>query len=348
MEHSLRLKKFYDGKKAFDLIKKAKLTEMAELKAISGDSVPDDPDAMCDFIIEHLSVATSIMEIFEPIAHECNEVQDTILDLTRYSSFLDQIIPYKQGQVTSKITASRDALCRQRTLFVESLVNDDMISSRTLSSVNATFVEIANMEKFFRPFGEFLAASNMADSGLNEEVAEDYQSALSEIMPGAILSLVIGVDESKVFTQQLKLIDDLRNQETHYARVDTDQSVLCWPVSRSYLDLPSRLLGRAGINPSDGMKRLVRMSKSIAGLKVDEQTRTGLVYLADWSVIIRNGLITIAAITHLFVNLLDATLDCLWEFFFYQLKQLEKREEFEVLESVLVMCQQTLFEEVVE
>ena len=348
MEHSLRLKKFYDGKRTFSTTKRAQLSEMASKDAVSVDSIPDDPGAKRNFATEHLSIATNAMGIFEAIARECGEVQDNILDLARYSSFLDQIVPYKTGQVNGRVLTYRDTLCKLRTLFVESLVNDDMVSSRTVASANATFVEIGNLEKFLRPFGEYLTASNMAEGVLTEEIWEDYADAVAEATPGDILSLVIGSDLSNVLEQQVKLISDMRDQAKNFTQVDTDQNVLCWPIARSYLDLPSRLLAKAGNSPTDAMERVYKLASSIQTLKFYEGAHVGLQYLADWATIVHNGMITVLSLTRIFVSLLDATLNCLWEFFFYQLKQLEEREEFEVLESVLVMCQQTLFEEVVE
>jgi hypothetical protein len=349
MEHSLRLKKFYDGKRSFSITKRAKLSEMASYDAVSADFIPDDPGAKRDFATEHLTIATNAMAAFDNIARECGEVQDHILELARYSSFLDQIVPYKPSQVTQRVTTARDLLCKQRTLFVESLVNDDLVSSRTVASANGIFTEISNFDQFLRIFGEFMTASNLTDNPtLSDEVLQDYKTALNDYAPGAILALVIGADESVVFEQQVKLINEMRAQGATFTQVDTELNVLCWPIARSYLDLPSRLLAKAGMTPTYDLERILAQVEAISELTFSEEAHAGLNYLAEWALIIRNGMINVLALTRIFVRLLDATLNCLWEFFFFQLEQLEEREEFEVLESVLVMAQQTLFEESVQ
>ncbi len=349
MEHSLRLKKFYGGKKSFSLNKRTKLSEMALKDAILAETIPEEPQAKREFATELLSVATNAMGVFESIARESDDVQAMIQEISRYSSFLDHIVPYKVNEVNSRVLNARVALNNLRTLFSESLANNDMMSSRTVSSGIATFIEIANFERFFRSFGEYMVSVNVTeDSPELEQIRNDYFKALDDIAPGNILSLVMGVDASEVFSQQVKLIDDQRAHGETSPVVATGNNVLCWTTARSYMDLPSRMLAKAGPDPTYAMERIFSQVHAVSEMNIADEAQTGIGYLAEWAVLIHNGMINVLALTRQFVILLDATLDCLWEFFFYQLKELEERAEVEVLESVLVMCQQSIFEEVNE
>lgn len=348
MELSLRLRKFYDDKRMFSITKRAKLSEMASCDAVSVDLIPEDPGAKRKFATEQLSIATSAMSAFESIALECAEIQDVILEVARYSSYLDQIVPFKTARTDEKVMASRETLCALRTLFVESLVNDDMVSSRTVAAATAIFTEIQNFDQFLHYFGEYVCSLNIQEGPVNEDTVEDYKNSFTESSPGALLALVIGADESNVFDQQVKILKDLKEQGTNYARVDTESNVLCWPLARSYIDLPVRLLTKAGDSPTDSLERITRQINAISELDVDTVGIPGLNCLSEWTLIIRNGMVTLLNLTKIFVSLLDAAMKCIWDFLFFQLGKLEELEEFEVLESVIVMCQQTLFKEPVQ
>lgn len=348
MELSSRLRKFYDEKRLFSITKRAKLSEMASYDAVSADLIPEDPGAKRKFATEQLSIATSAMSAFESIALECAEIQDIILEVARYSSYLDQIVPFKLARDDEKVMAARETLCALRTLFVESLVNDDMVSSRTVAAAAGVFTEIQNFDQFLRYFGEYISSLNIQEGPLDEQTLEDYKGSFNETSPGALLALVIGSDEEGVFEQQVKILNDLKDQAINYARVETESNVLCWSMSRSYVDLPVRLLAKAGDSPTDALERITRQITAVSELNFDEDGIPGLTCLAEWAVIIRNGMVTLLSLTKIFVSLLDATMKCIWEFLFFQLSKLEELEEFEVLESVVVMCQQTLFKEPVQ
>lgn len=348
MELSLRLKKLYDEKRLFSITKRAKLSEVASYDAISADFIPEDPGARRKFATEQFSIATSAMAIFEAMAGECVDIQDTLLELARYSSYLDQMVPYKRARNNEKIKVVRDNLNSLRTLFVESLLSDDMVSSRTVASGGAVFTEIQNFDQFLRTFGEYVIALNLEDGIPDEDTVENYKKSFGDLRPGALMSLVIGADDNSVFDQQVKILKELKEQDSNFAQVETDSNVLCWPLSRSYLDLPVRLLVKAGNAPTDILERITRQVNAISKLEFDEESIPGITYMTEWSLIIRNGMITVLNIVKVFVALLDATMKCLWEFFFFQLTELEEAEEFEVLDSVLVMCQQTLFKESVQ
>lgn len=349
MEHSLRLKKFYDGKKSFSVSKRTKLSEMALKDAILAETIPEEPQAKREFATELLSVATNAMGVFESIARESDEVQAMVQEISRYSSFLDHIVPYRAIEASGRVLNARTTLNNLRTLFSESLANNDMMSSRTVSSGITTFIEVANFEKFLRSFGEFMVSFNVTElSPELEQIRNDYFKAMDDVAPGSILSLVMGVDASEVFSQQVKLIEDQRTHDQSSPVVATGNNVLCWTTSRSYMDLPSRMLAKAGPDPTYAMERIFSQVHAISEMNISEDAHAGVTYLAEWSVLIYNGMINVLALTRQFVILLDATLDCIWEFFFFQLKELEERGEVEVLESVLVMCQQSIFEEVTE
>lgn len=348
MELSLRLKALYDGKRSFSITKRAKLAEMASYDAVPVSMLPEDPGAKRKFATEQLSIATNVMAAFESIALECAEIQDAILEVARYSSYLDQVIPFKQARDDVRVGQRRTAVCALRTLFTESLINDDMASTRTVAAANAVFVEIQNFEQFLRYYGEYLVAENITDEPVDDETLADYHRSFSESTPGSLLALVIGSDDTNVFKDQVKILTELKEQTDNPVKVETDSNVLCWPMTRSYMDLPIRLLAKAGNEPTDVLERIARQVGAVSELNHDKDIELGVNHLAEWSIIIRNGMVTVINLTKIFVSLLDAVMKCIWEFLFFQLNELEVREEFEILESVLVMCQQTLFKEPVK
>lgn len=345
MAISLRMKKFYDEKRMFSITKRAKLSELASIDAFSIEQIPELTGDKRKFATEQLSIAADAMVTFESMASECAIIQNVIMEISRYSSYLDQLVPYKSIRNNKRIVTTRNALCKQRTMFCESLVNDDMMSTRTVNSAMAVFTEVTNFDSFLRSFGEYICGVNLQPGEEDLISTADYKEALFNSRPGALMALVLGSDEGSVINEQVKILNDLKNQNKRFTVVETENNVLCWSLSRSFLDLPSRILDKAGTNMRDILERMRRQLTSTENLKYPVDAEPGINYLAEWSTIICNGLLTVAEITRIFVTLLDATLKCTWEFFFLQLEELSRIDELEVLESVLSMCQENLFKE---
>lgn len=344
MELSSRLATLHGGKESFSEANVSALKDLMKVLPLRADDIPETLSDKLTFSNDHFVTIAACMSVFEQVANESARIQENIQDLARYSSFLDTIVPYRANKVPSSVTVKRDRLNSLRNLFTESLLNDDMITARTVAAANGTFPELDNFRTFLQPFGEYIASLNMGTE-LEDETMSDYMAAMDVVSPGALLSLVIGSEQLDVVNQQADLIEDLRGYREKYSRVDTERNLLCWSLSRSFIDLPIRLLASAGYEPGSELSTLQARVAVLAGMQFDDFAEGGINYLVEWTAILHNSLVLIVDLTRFYAEVMSATFDCLWEFFFYQLSELETLEETEVLESVLVMCHQTLFKE---
>ncbi|EEX4841244.1 hypothetical protein NRE35_004350 [Salmonella enterica] len=344
MELSPRLMNLYDRKESFSEASISALKELAAVNPLRGDDIPETLTDKLHFSNDHFVTIAACMSVFEQVATESARIQENIQDLARYSSFLDTIVPYRIHKVNGDVAAKRDRLNSLRNLFTESLLNDDMITARTVAAANGTFPELDNFRTFLQPFGEYVASLNMGTE-VEDEAITGYLSVMDQVSPGALLSLVIGSEQLDVVNQQADLIMALRNHRDKFSRVDTERNTLCWSLSRSFIDLPIRLLARAGYEPGSELSVLQAQVAVLTEMQFDDFAEGGINYLVEWTAIIHNSLLLIVDLSRFYRDVMSATYDCLWEFFFYQLSELEQLEETEVLESVMVMCQQTLFKE---
>lgn len=345
MKLSPRLEKFYGGKKSFGSGSLYALEELLGVSPVSTDDIPTELADQLKFINDNINMTDAAICVFEYVANESVNIQEQVQLLSRSSSFLDKIVPFRLHALPDNILQVRDKLNGLRNLYTESLLNDDLITTRAIGSAVGFFSEFDNFAEFLRPFGEYVSSINLGGSEDSDDALNDFIAAMDNAEPGKLMSLALSTDTVNVTSQQVELLKGIRLQREQYHTVPVERNVLCWSLTRSYLDLPIRLLSNNSITPGSMLDTMRGQVRVLTEMRQDDISEQGINLLVEWSIVLLNSALMLAEITRIFTEVMKATNDLLWEFFFYQLSQLEELEEDIVLESVLQLSEQTLFKD---
>lgn len=342
MELSDFLKVHYDARANEEKLSTEVLRVAGELAP--PPSMPDNFDERREYANRLLDVTTMSFQVFDNVATASINVQDKIAKIDRYISYLSTIVPYRRQTLPKKVIAARNRLNSMRTLFTESLVNEDVMSLRIITAIKSMFVEINRLDEFLQFFSEHVLSSNLEDVK-KEVIRKDYDSALQNALPGMITTLAVGSRPETVVDELKKIIDSIQHHDKPCSKVETEGNVLCWATTGSYLDLLVRLQSQTGFEPVLRAKNISQQVNTLRDMVYDNPAEEGTALICHWAEVLSHCAVIMSSTTLIYAQIMDAVYDCLWEFFFFQLSKLEELNETRVLDSVIAACKESIFKD---
>ena len=346
MDNAFCLKALYDKKDKFKLGSLNQAILLASTDALEAE--PDDEGEKRDYIFENFLFVTKAFRELIALTKHSAELQDRVLEISRYSSFLDQTVSLRKSRESKRVSSARSKLNSIRNLFVESLVNGDMETLKITNVINSMFLELECLEDFLSRFNEYVISINhpIAD-GISDssKILEDYLNALTDAEPGMITLVTAMEPEGEIIDLTTRLIERTVNQEKNYRINETEHTTLCWTLGRSYIETPDRILRRAGIRPIERIDHLLNMIEVATVLELDDYAAEGLNRLVKWTTTVTNQVILALNTMILFNRVISATFECIWEHFFFQMNYLEETGDIASLKNVLEICHNTAFKD---
>lgn len=293
------------------------------------------PDVALEFSASLMKGFVNNFNDFEKSVADYEAAQGAIVELSRYSSYLQQVVPFKLQSLPEDLSLKRDVLNALRRHFTESMVNGDLGFLRTSMLINALFSEVDNFIDFMRVFAEYHSYRSVVANPVSLELETKYKEALGAVVPGAILATALQTEVIDLNKGIVDTVNEIIKKVETDNIVDTETNTLVWPMERSYLDTPIRFYQRTGTTP---LKRFTALSSQLSSMHlslISDDLIPGVEVINKWMLYIHNTMLLLMKVNYTFVELLQSTFLVSWDFLFYQLSQLEDLEEEEIVNSVL-------------